>query len=135
MIDLKVVDSHNGVLSAQSWPEPFSVAGTYSLVQQVFKCLVTNTGEDRFDTTYGSGLRSQIIKLTGQQVERVKQIVGAALQKVVSDLSEGSQSDDPAERLVNLQLIDLAYQPEETAWAVKVNVISAGGSVTTTFAV
>jgi hypothetical protein len=49
--DLKILDSVNGDLSAQTWPHPDYVSSVYSLVQQIFKCLVTNPGEDQSKRT------------------------------------------------------------------------------------
>ncbi len=135
MLDLKILDSVNGDLSAQTWPDPAFVSSVYSLVQQIYKCLVTNPGEDQFDPTYGSGLRAQIIGLNGQESERVKQVVGTALQKVRDDLTSGPQSDDPTERLVNLELLGLQFNPNDTSWSVQVNVITEAGTQAVTLGV
>lgn len=127
MFDLKIIESFNGILSAQTWPRPDYVESTYLLISEIVKCLFSSPGEDKFDPTYGSGLRPQIIGLTGKDTDQVKQIVGSCLQKVKSDLTSGIPSDDPSEVLTDLQLMDLIFNPNDTSWLIRVNVITPVG--------
>jgi len=119
--DLKILESVNGLLSGTTWPNPDFVEGTYALVQRIHKCLLTNPGEDQFDPGYGSGLRRDIQGIAGQEIEKAKSVVIAALQKVKGDLNDPTLKD-PAERLLDLRLTSLDYDQLSTGWNVHVEV-------------
>ena len=125
--DLKFLESVNGLLSGTTWPNPDFVEGTYALIQRIHKCLLTNPGEDQFDPGYGSGLRRDILGIAGQQLERARSVVIASLQKVKGDLTDPTLID-PAERLVDLQLTKMEYDPLMTAWHIHVDVVTDAGT-------
>jgi hypothetical protein len=125
--DLKVVESVNGMLSGQTWPYPDFVDGTYSLVQKIYKCLLSTPGEDIFDPSYGSGLRHNILGISGQEIERASQVISDALKRVVDNLSDPNISD-PAQRLVALNMLSLEFDAEHTTWVTEVDVKTEAGS-------
>lgn len=128
-LDLKYIESVNGVLSGSTWPRPDYTEGLYSLVQKIVKCLLTNPGDDAFDPNFGSGLRKQIIGLTGQDTDRAKQVLSGALQKVKTDLIDPSVVD-PAEQIVDLQVRSMQYDPVGTSWNAEVDLVTAATTTT-----
>lgn len=121
-LDLKIFESVNGgQLSGSTWPKPDAVAGEYSLVQLITKCLLTDPGQDIFDTEYGAGLRRNIRGIPGQDVDRGKTAVNSALQKCKLDLLK-STATDPTERLLDLRLLSMVFDPIQTTWLVEVEV-------------
>jgi hypothetical protein len=120
-LDIKFLESTNGILSGTTWPHPDFVEGIYSLTQQITKCLLTNAGEDMFDPTYGSNIRADIAGIPGQDIESAKRVFSGALQKIIADL-KNPKTSDPAERLVDLRLISLKYDPISTTWLSEVEV-------------
>lgn len=126
--DLKVVESVNGMLSGQTWPYPDFVDGTYSLVQKIYKCLLSNPGDDIFDPSYGSGLRRNILGISGQETEKASQVFSDAFKRVVDNLADPAITD-PTQRLVSLQMTSLEFDAEHTTWIVEVNVRTDAGSI------
>ena len=129
--DLKFVESVNGMLSGQTFPNPDYVSGQYALVQKIFKCLLTNSGEDVFDPTYGSGIRKSLESIPGQDVTAASTAASACLKFVVSSLTDSSVTD-PAEQLLALSLLSISYDPVSTSWILEVQVTSGTSTFTIT---
>jgi len=99
------------------------VAGAYNLVQRIYMNLVTEPGSVEDDPEWGAGLRSSMFPIPGNQPDRARQVASAVLTKCRLDL-QSNYSSDPAERLVDLRLEDIYYDPDVAGWRMSATVVS-----------
>jgi hypothetical protein len=129
-LDLKVLTLlGEGRLVGATWPRPDFVESGYNLLQRIYMNLVTEPGDVEDDPEWGAGIRSAMLGIPGQQIERARQVAAAVLTKCKLDLQQ-SLSSDPAERLVDLRLEDVEYSTDIVSWFVTATVVSET-SVTT----
>jgi len=115
--DLRIVTIGSRVLRGKIWPASSAVSGEGNLVQRVFINLLTDPGDDESDPEWGSGLRQRIRGIAGQDIQRARTAVSAALAKCASDVRDAmSASTDPTERLESLTLNTLEYDQLAAAW-------------------
>jgi hypothetical protein len=127
--DLKVIDFIDDKVVPRTWPRAAYVGGIYNLVQRVYKCMLTEPGDDEDDPTFGGGIRSALQAIPGQQVDKARLAASAMLKKVKSDLLV-NYSEDPEERLVDLQLSDIKFDYETTGWRLAVTVVTVASQAT-----
>lgn len=122
-IDLKVVEpvEPSGMVAAFVWPQPAEADGEYSLMQKIILNLHTVPGEVEFDPTYGSGIQTIVQGLTGADAGLAKQRMASVLAKCLQDIKSDMPAD-PAQRLVDLRLVDMVYQADDTSWVATVEV-------------
>lgn len=139
--DLKIISSTNGRLYPNTWPDPVFVDGLYSLVQKVYKNLMTQPGTDEQDPGWGSDLRGAIMAANipvGPEAFSIanaqcKAVVQSVVQKCMLDLST-SVPLDPAQQLADLQVGNVSFEVGATSWNIELTVISgAGDSAVTSF--
>lgn len=106
------------------WPNPVAVDGMTSLVQRIYKNLMTEPGEDEQDPEWGSGLRGSIMPIPGQKQKEANRAAGLVLQKCVTDLKEQNETD-PSGRLRDLRLDSLEYDVNTTSWLLAVTVVTS----------
>lgn len=122
-VDMKFISTENagGQLQAQLWPRPAYAEGLFSLVQKIYKCLLTKPGISEADPDFGADLIGAVQGISGQEINRAEEAVAGALQKCVSDLAV-DPPNDPAQRLIALRLVLLEYDTTSTAWLIDVEV-------------
>jgi hypothetical protein len=117
--DLKIVQlGTQGTIVGGTWPNPDFVEGEYNLVQRIVKNLMTNPGEDLFDPDWGSGIRSRLLGIPGNEVARAQNEASIAIVKCRQDVQEAmGGSNDPAEKLLDLRLSSIEYDQSRAAWS------------------
>jgi hypothetical protein len=88
-LDLQIiVFTASGRIQCATWPNPAFVDGDYGLIQTLYKCLLTDPGDDAFDPDWGAGLMSGLRPLHGDDDQGAAKVVTTALGKATSDLQE-----------------------------------------------
>jgi hypothetical protein len=128
-LDVKVLALSGNRLVGATWPNPAQVEGTYNLIQRIYMNLVTEPGSVEDDPEYGAGLRSSMFPIPGNLPDRARQVASAVLTKCRLDL-QSNNSPDPAERLVDLRLEDIYYDPDVAGWRLSVTVVSEATQLT-----
>jgi hypothetical protein len=130
-IDLKIVEpvDPDSAVSAFIWPQPAEVDGEYALMQKIVFNLHTAPGEIETDPTFGSGLQSIVLGLTGADQTTAMQRMASVLAKCQQDL-KADMPADPAQRLVALRLVDMTYDVQKTAWTASVEVETEANTFT-----
>ncbi len=86
-LDLQIITfTDSGRIQCATWPNPAFVDGDYGLIQTLYKCLLTDPGNDAFDPDWGAGLMSGLRPLHGDDAQGAEKVVGAALSKATADL-------------------------------------------------
>jgi hypothetical protein len=121
--DLQIVSfSPTGRLRAVSWPDPAFVDGDYSLVQRLFKCLMTDPGDDEADPDWGAGLMTRLLGIPGNDLSAASEAVGSALRKAEDDL----RGSFPV--LLSLTARSISFDVGATEWLVDVLLTTTTGS-------
>lgn len=130
-IDLKIVEpvSPDQAVAAFIWPQPAEVDGEYALMQKIVFNLHTVPGEIEIDPTFGSGLQTIVLGLTGADQSTAMQRMASVLAKCLQDLKSDMPAD-PAQRLVALHLIDMTYDVTTTSWTANVDVETEANTFT-----
>lgn len=123
LFDLRVLytKSDDVTLGAAIWPNPSRLTGEDALIQKIVLCLYTHPGENLSDPSFGAGMRDMVKDLTGADETEARNRIGGALRKALDDLTV-DMSSDPRQRLVDLRLVSVTYDPESLAWIAAVDV-------------
>jgi hypothetical protein len=98
-------------------------------MQKIVFNLHTAPGEIETDPTFGSGLQSIVLGLTGADQTTAMQRMASVLAKCQQDL-KADMPADPAQRLVALRLVDMTYDVQKTAWTASVEVETEANTFT-----
>lgn len=129
-LDLKVLSvTGSGRLVGATWPRPDFIEGNYNLIQRIYMNLVTEQGDVEDDPEWGSGLRSALLVIPGQHVDRARQVASAVLTKCRLDL-QSNPSTDPDERLVDLRLESIEFSTDIVSWIMTCTVVTEAGTTT-----
>jgi hypothetical protein len=121
-LDLLIVQADaNGALFPATWPSVDFVDGAYSLVQKIYKNLMTVPGQDQFDPTWGSDVRGHMLGTRFNDNAAARIAMQGVLQKCTLDLQSDPPAD-PAMRVINLFLSDMTFDSGNLAWNVSVQV-------------
>ena len=121
-LDLLIVQSDSqGNLTAATWPDVDFVDGAYSLVQKIYKNLMTAPGQDQFDPSWGSDIRGALMGTLYIDNSGAKAAAAGVIQKCKLDL-QSNPPDDPQLRVTDLMITDMTYDDQALAWNISVNV-------------
>lgn len=119
----------SGRIQCASWPNPSFVDGDYGFIQTLYKCLLTDPGDDAFDPSWGAGLVSSLRAVYGNETAKATEVVGAALLKAAEDLR------DTYKDLVRISATRVEYSVPDTAWQVDLLLETTSGSLRVTLPV
>jgi hypothetical protein len=132
-LDLLFLQSDaEGRLSPSTWPSPDFVDGSYSLVQKIYKNLMTVPGQDQFDPSWGSDIKGTLLGVQYQDEGAAKLAAQGVLQKCRLDLQSDPPAD-PAQRLKSLWVTSMTFDQATLAWSISVDVETEVTRFQTTF--
>lgn len=121
-LDLLIVQADaDGRLFPATWPSVDFVDGAYSLVQKIYKNLMTTPGQDQFDPSWGSDIRGALLGTRFNDSSAARLAIQGVFQKCTLDL----QSDppvDPLMRVTSLWVSDMAFDDQALAWNISIQV-------------
>jgi len=121
-LDLLIVQvDDQGRLFPATWPNVDFVDASYSLVQKIYKNMMTVPGQDQFDPSWGSDVRGALLGTRFDDLSAARLAMQGVAQKCTLDL----QSDPPADptmRVINLFVSDMTFDDQALAWNISIQV-------------
>lgn len=121
-LDLLIVKADvNGSLVAATWPDVDFVDGAYNLVQKIYKNIMTAPGQDQFDPSWGSDIRSALLGVRFNDLSTARLTIQGVFQKCKLDL-QSDPPTDPTLRVTDLWLSSMDFDQANLAWNIAVQV-------------
>ena len=131
MKDIQVLSLNNNVLIPKIDRSSKAIDGFANLVQRIVKCLLARQGSDIFNPEFGVGLGDVLPKLYDEsKLESVKTMVNQSILTVERLIKEDDKIEGlrPEEQLATLNLRNLSFDVNQTAWVVDLNLVTVSGA-------
>lgn len=121
-LDLMIIQTDaQGRIFPATWPSVDFVDGAYSLVQKIYKNLMTVPGQDQFDPSWGSDVRGALLGTRFNDNSAAQLAMQAVAHKCTLDL-KSDPPEDPAMRVINLWVSSMTFNEMDLAWDVEIQV-------------
>jgi hypothetical protein len=112
-------------LAGGVFPRPTRVSGVEAALQRVTMCLLTEPGSVELDPGFGAGLRSAMLDIPGQELERAQMAAQQVIDKARDDLLG---TGDEEVRLVDLRVLSVEHDADKMAWVLEVEAETTAGT-------